>query len=150
MYKDETGQWETTKTNLNFTYKDNSGFRWLHHKSSNLSQIREGTVENGCVEVSFDDVQSHVRFRPDYCDIPKYFLCYRKATRRPKPPPENELGITTIETQSSGSDVGGIIGVVIGAENRSDDGIIGITIDPENRSNDEIIGVMVRPEGRGL
>ncbi|CAL8137660.1 unnamed protein product [Orchesella dallaii] len=98
-YKNKKGTWTTGGKALDFSSGGSgSNFQWRSLDDPELDKIREGSITNPCVEVSFNDVQSQVMLRPDYCYIPKYFLCWRKSKRRSNdPPPENTLGISIIE-----------------------------------------------------
>ncbi|ODM90672.1 hypothetical protein Ocin01_16009, partial [Orchesella cincta] len=97
-FKDKKGTWATGGQELEFPAGGGPDFKWHRLNDPELGKIREGSITNPCVEVSFDDVKKKAIFRPEYCYLPKYFLCYRKHKGRiGDPDPVNTLGITTIE-----------------------------------------------------
>lgn len=96
LYHDDKGTWESTQAPLQFP--NGTNFLWVHRQYPVLSQIREGVNKDACVETTFESINLTARFRPDYCDIPKYFLMYRISKSRGDPAAMNHLGITVVET----------------------------------------------------
>lgn len=97
LFEDQQGTWSGSEDPTPLRFPTGLNYGWIHSNSPELSELREGTIENGCVEATFDNKYGVVRLRPNYCDMPKYFLCYRLPNKRENDPePNNTLGVTTI------------------------------------------------------